>query len=87
LFPSAALAPAQRWLVSLGLPRGVAASALLLGLLALVGGVIAGPIPLLTAQLPVLVQSIAAAAGQLQQLLDQATGGHAGDRRVTSSSR
>jgi predicted PurR-regulated permease PerM len=80
LFPSAALAPAQRWLVSVGWPRAVAASALLLGLLALVGGVIAGPIPLLSAQLPVLVQSIGAAAGQLQQLLDRATGGHAGDR-------
>lgn len=80
LFPSAALASAQRWLVSNGWPRAVAAAALLLGLLALVGGVIAGPIPLLTAQLPMLVESIAAAADQLQRLLDRATGGHPRDR-------
>jgi predicted PurR-regulated permease PerM len=80
LFPAAALAPAQRWLVSKGWPRPLAAFVLLAGLVGVLAGVIAGPIPLLTTQLPVLVQSVSAAAGRLSRLLDRISGGHAGSR-------
>ena len=46
----------------------------MIGLLALIAGAVAGPIPALVGQIPALVASLSTAAGRLQGLLDRLPG-------------
>lgn len=74
LFPAAALTPAIRWLADRGVPRALAALLLVLGFLAVLGGIIAAIIPSFLAQLPALVDSVTRAVRQLEPLVQQLPG-------------
>lgn len=74
LFPAAALAPLVRWMVRHRMPRAVAALLVLVGLLAVVGGVLAAVIPQFVSQLPALADSVIRSVRQLQPLLDRVPG-------------
>ncbi|HEX2298133.1 MAG TPA: AI-2E family transporter [Pseudonocardiaceae bacterium] len=74
LFPAAALAPVVRWMVRHRIPPALATLLTLIGLLAVVGGLIAALIPQFVAQLPVLADSLSHSVRQLQPLLDRIPG-------------
>lgn len=74
LFPAAALAPLVRWMVRHRVRRAVAALLVLVGLLAVVGGVIAAVVPQFVWQMPALIDSVSRSVRQLQPLLDRVPG-------------
>lgn len=74
LFPAAALAPVVRWLTRHRIPPAPATLLTLIGLLAVVGGLIAALIPQFVAQLPALADSLGQSVRQLQPLLDRIPG-------------
>jgi putative heme transporter len=74
LFPAAALAPLVAWMVRHRVPRVLAALLALIGLLAVVGGLIAAVIPAFVAQLPALADSITRSLRELQPLLTRLPG-------------
>lgn len=74
LFPAAALAPLVRWMTRRRIPPALATLLTLLGLLAVVGGLIAALIPQFVAQLPTLADSLSRSVRQLQPLLDRIPG-------------
>jgi predicted PurR-regulated permease PerM len=75
LFPAAALSPLRLRMVGSGWPRWLAALTLAFALLAVVAGLVAGPIPTLVDQTPTLLDSVSSAAQQLQRLLTRLPGG------------
>lgn len=74
LFPAAAVTPAMSWLADRRIPRALAALLLVLGVLAVLGGMIAAIIPSFLAQLPELVGSVTRAVNQLEPLVHQLPG-------------
>lgn len=74
LFPAAALAPLVAWLVRHRVPRGLAALLVLLGLLAVVGGLVTAVVPAFVAQLPALADSVSRSLRELQPLLNRLPG-------------
>lgn len=74
LFPAAALAPVVRWLVRHRIPPALATLLTLIGLLAVVGGLIAALIPQFVEQLPALADSLSRSVRQLQPLLERIPG-------------
>ncbi|MDQ4031460.1 MAG: AI-2E family transporter [Actinomycetota bacterium] len=74
LFPAAALAPLVGWMVRHRVPRVLAALLALLGLLAVISGLVAAVIPSFVAQLPALADSITRSLRELQPLLSRLPG-------------
>jgi predicted PurR-regulated permease PerM len=75
LLPAAALGPLRQWLVRHGWPAALAALALVLALVGLVVGAIAGPIPIVASELPRLGESLSAGAQQIDELIRRLPGG------------
>jgi predicted PurR-regulated permease PerM len=69
LFLAGALHPVTRWLCAHRAPRAVAALASLLLLMAVLGGIGVGLVPLVMADLPDLAQQLSEGVGRLDQLL------------------
>ncbi len=75
LLPAAALGPVRQWLVRHRWPPAVASLVLVLALVALLGGAIAGPIPIVASELPRLGESLSTGAQQIDELIRRLPGG------------